>query len=52
MCASSSSVLISGHNTSHARPALTIHVPARGISEPQCCHCGWRGAHAPGCPFK
>ncbi|KAG7442606.1 uncharacterized protein BT62DRAFT_905345 [Guyanagaster necrorhizus] len=21
-------------------------------SEPQCCHCGWRGAHAPGCPFK
>ncbi|KAK0209333.1 hypothetical protein DFS33DRAFT_1309372 [Desarmillaria ectypa] len=21
-------------------------------NEPQCCHCGWRGAHAPGCPFK
>ncbi|OCH95723.1 hypothetical protein OBBRIDRAFT_720123 [Obba rivulosa] len=19
---------------------------------PQCCHCGWRGAHAPTCPFK
>jgi hypothetical protein len=19
---------------------------------PQCCHCGWRGAHAPDCPFK
>ncbi|KAI0784222.1 hypothetical protein C8Q75DRAFT_736356 [Abortiporus biennis] len=21
-------------------------------SAPQCCHCGWRGAHAPTCPFK
>ncbi|EIW64460.1 uncharacterized protein TRAVEDRAFT_25623 [Trametes versicolor FP-101664 SS1] len=21
-------------------------------SSPQCCHCGWRGAHAPTCPFK
>ncbi|PBK73317.1 hypothetical protein ARMSODRAFT_952337 [Armillaria solidipes] len=21
-------------------------------NEPQCCHCGWRGAHAPQCPFK
>ncbi|KAJ7082014.1 hypothetical protein B0H15DRAFT_853160 [Mycena belliarum] len=19
---------------------------------PQCCHCGWRGEHAPNCPFK
>ncbi|KAG9309070.1 hypothetical protein JVU11DRAFT_10952 [Chiua virens] len=19
---------------------------------PQCCHCGWRGAHAPSCPFR
>ncbi|EKM55379.1 uncharacterized protein PHACADRAFT_255967 [Phanerochaete carnosa HHB-10118-sp] len=19
---------------------------------PQCCHCGWRGKHAPTCPFK
>ncbi|KZT08771.1 uncharacterized protein LAESUDRAFT_648545 [Laetiporus sulphureus 93-53] len=19
---------------------------------PQCCHCGWRGDHAPTCPFK
>ncbi|KAH8094734.1 hypothetical protein BXZ70DRAFT_356494 [Cristinia sonorae] len=19
---------------------------------PQCCHCGWRGAHAPTCPFN
>ncbi|KAI6159341.1 hypothetical protein EDD17DRAFT_1486826, partial [Pisolithus thermaeus] len=19
---------------------------------PQCCHCGWRGAHAPHCPFR
>ncbi|KAK0505358.1 hypothetical protein EDD18DRAFT_334350 [Armillaria luteobubalina] len=22
------------------------------LNEPQCCHCGWRGAHAPQCPFK
>ena len=21
-------------------------------SQPQCCHCGWRGAHAPTCPFR
>ncbi|KIP04318.1 hypothetical protein PHLGIDRAFT_200072 [Phlebiopsis gigantea 11061_1 CR5-6] len=19
---------------------------------PQCCHCGWRGDHAPNCPFR
>ncbi|KAI9566307.1 hypothetical protein HD554DRAFT_2025693 [Boletus coccyginus] len=19
---------------------------------PQCCHCGWRGAHSPSCPFR
>ncbi|KII88151.1 hypothetical protein PLICRDRAFT_41281 [Plicaturopsis crispa FD-325 SS-3] len=23
----------------------------RGGSAPQCCHCGWRGGHARGCPF-
>ncbi|KAK0467580.1 hypothetical protein IW261DRAFT_1518906 [Armillaria novae-zelandiae] len=40
---------------SHNRPALDTSMPtskARGVSVPQCCHCGWRGAHAPGCPFK
>ncbi|KAI0082736.1 hypothetical protein K474DRAFT_1585337 [Panus rudis PR-1116 ss-1] len=21
-------------------------------SQPQCCHCGYRGSHAPNCPFK
>ncbi|CAL1704904.1 unnamed protein product [Somion occarium] len=21
-------------------------------SAPQCCHCGYRGAHAPNCPFR
>ncbi|KIY45563.1 hypothetical protein FISHEDRAFT_49051 [Fistulina hepatica ATCC 64428] len=21
-------------------------------SSPQCCHCGWRGEHAPDCPFR
>ncbi|KAK0209337.1 hypothetical protein DFS33DRAFT_1309394 [Desarmillaria ectypa] len=53
MCTSSSfSVPILGHETLHARPVLTTPVPTRRTSEPQCCHCGWRGAHAPGCPFK
>ncbi|KZV71025.1 hypothetical protein PENSPDRAFT_651056 [Peniophora sp. CONT] len=22
------------------------------LSAPQCCHCGWRGSHAPNCPFR
>ncbi|KAF8224879.1 hypothetical protein L208DRAFT_1409387 [Tricholoma matsutake] len=21
-------------------------------SAPQCCHCGYRGSHAPTCPFR
>ncbi|CAL1716219.1 unnamed protein product [Somion occarium] len=24
----------------------------KGNGGPQCCHCGWRGSHAPNCPFK
>ncbi|KAI0724771.1 hypothetical protein C8Q72DRAFT_786742 [Fomitopsis betulina] len=28
------------------QPALVNH------NAPQCCHCGWRGDHAPTCPFK
>ncbi|KAK0450454.1 uncharacterized protein EV420DRAFT_1561840 [Desarmillaria tabescens] len=56
MCTSSSSSVVvcdhSGHRSSSVRPALTTSGPkGRGASEPQCCHCGWRGAHAPGCPF-
>ncbi|KAK0193466.1 hypothetical protein F5146DRAFT_926994 [Armillaria mellea] len=30
----------------------TTPVNQAGGSAPQCCHCGWRGAHAPNCPFK
>ncbi|KAK0204489.1 hypothetical protein DFS33DRAFT_1258667 [Desarmillaria ectypa] len=30
----------------------TTPVNYAGGSAPQCCHCGWRGAHAPNCPFK
>ncbi|KAI0830897.1 hypothetical protein BC628DRAFT_1356106 [Trametes gibbosa] len=28
------------------------HSCVLSASAPQCCHCGWRGAHAPSCPFK
>lgn len=24
----------------------------KGPTLPQCCHCGWRGDHAPGCSFS
>ncbi|KAK0207265.1 hypothetical protein IW262DRAFT_1420648 [Armillaria fumosa] len=58
MCTSSSSSSVArrrfGPTDPHNRPALSTLVPTsngRGVSEPQCCHCGWRGAHAPGCPF-
>ncbi|ETW86746.1 hypothetical protein HETIRDRAFT_41255 [Heterobasidion irregulare TC 32-1] len=26
--------------------------PFANFSSPQCCHCGWRGAHSPTCPFR
>ncbi|KAI0354657.1 hypothetical protein OH77DRAFT_1496607 [Trametes cingulata] len=52
------------HASAHA-PATTAHSSAAACSSiaesepcllsassPQCCHCGWRGAHAPTCPFK
>ncbi|KAG7439374.1 uncharacterized protein BT62DRAFT_1081639 [Guyanagaster necrorhizus] len=42
------------HEASYTSPPSSTSVPmnnGRGASEPQCCHCGWRGAHAPGCPF-
>ncbi|XP_006453874.1 hypothetical protein AGABI2DRAFT_63000 [Agaricus bisporus var. bisporus H97] len=26
--------------------------PVDSESSPQCCHCGWRGTHAPDCPFR
>ncbi|PBK65370.1 hypothetical protein ARMSODRAFT_892030 [Armillaria solidipes] len=59
MCISSSSPVPycrhSGHKSSipASEPPLgsLLSNTSRGVSEPQCCHCGWRGAHAPGCPF-
>ncbi|KAK0452170.1 uncharacterized protein EV420DRAFT_1559264, partial [Desarmillaria tabescens] len=38
--------------TSRAPSSTVSMLISRTVSEPQCCHCGWRGAHAPGCPFK
>ncbi|EMD42257.1 hypothetical protein CERSUDRAFT_79851 [Gelatoporia subvermispora B] len=35
---------VSSHTASEQSPA--------NHNLPQCCHCGWRGAHAPTCPFK
>lgn len=33
----------------HAQPHSA---PVDSMTAPQCCHCGWRGSHAPTCPFK
>lgn len=30
---------------------LKVANPENPMSSPQCCHCGWRGKHAPNCPF-
>ncbi|KAL1750832.1 hypothetical protein FB107DRAFT_223206, partial [Schizophyllum commune] len=46
--------------TAHTQPsstpasakATTGDAAPTNASAPQCCHCGWRGAHAPDCPFK
>ncbi|EIN14340.1 hypothetical protein PUNSTDRAFT_57751, partial [Punctularia strigosozonata HHB-11173 SS5] len=35
--------------TGHAQPH---GAPVSSMTAPQCCHCGWRGSHAPTCPFK
>ena len=50
------------HTSSSSAPAapLSHHTSTTESSScvnysggaPQCCHCGWRGAHAPTCPFK
>ncbi|KAI0778839.1 hypothetical protein BD413DRAFT_601509 [Trametes elegans] len=51
------------HSHSHAPThSVPVHAAASAVgdsescilsaSSPQCCHCGWRGAHAPTCPFK
>ncbi|EPT03358.1 hypothetical protein FOMPIDRAFT_1116360 [Fomitopsis schrenkii] len=48
-------------STAHQRPcAGSVSVCHRAQEQsapvnhnaPQCCHCGWRGDHAPTCPFK
>ncbi|EKM49575.1 uncharacterized protein PHACADRAFT_265118 [Phanerochaete carnosa HHB-10118-sp] len=39
--------------TNAARAAISQVPSDKGSSgQPQCCHCGWRGSHAPNCPFK
>ncbi|KAI4522610.1 hypothetical protein K525DRAFT_198388, partial [Schizophyllum commune Loenen D] len=35
-----------------AKATLGDAAAPTNASAPQCCHCGWRGAHAPDCPFK
>ncbi|KAJ3718835.1 hypothetical protein C8R42DRAFT_674543 [Lentinula raphanica] len=53
------------HNAQHestspsvTSPVLSMHsvdaknVPNNYSRPPQCGHCGWRGDHAPNCPFR
>ncbi|CAL1694666.1 unnamed protein product [Somion occarium] len=44
----SSSITTSNHNHQRADNSSS----SVNHNAPQCCHCGWRGAHAPTCPFK
>ncbi|KDQ62904.1 hypothetical protein JAAARDRAFT_119996 [Jaapia argillacea MUCL 33604] len=41
-----SSMPVSTHSTTHGQESWVNQ------NAPQCCHCGWRGAHSPSCPFK
>ncbi|EJF67311.1 hypothetical protein BD309DRAFT_858708 [Dichomitus squalens] len=63
MHASPSAACCSAHSSSSQPPAPSLGAApvSRAVqsascptsaSSPQCCHCGWRGAHAPTCPFK
>ena len=36
----------------NVKVATTSDATHNHASVPQCCHCGWRGAHAADCPFK
>ncbi|KAI0784223.1 hypothetical protein C8Q75DRAFT_401496 [Abortiporus biennis] len=38
----------------HSTTAMTVQplVENSRSSSPQCCHCGYRGAHAENCPFN
>ncbi|KAF8131418.1 hypothetical protein EV363DRAFT_1398511 [Boletus edulis] len=47
------------HSTHHASsiPVTMRHghddsTTLVNANAPQCCHCGWRGAHSPSCPFR
>lgn len=54
--ASQSSSTATSSRASTSTPITNLHVSDMSSSvnhnAPQCCHCGWRGAHAPTCPFK
>ena len=46
--ANSAAVPVDAHITAAQVPANNNG----GSGLPQCCHCGWRGSHAPNCPFR
>ncbi|KAH9932087.1 uncharacterized protein BXZ73DRAFT_101464 [Epithele typhae] len=61
----SSSSSSAAHTCQRSAPSSTVAIASTPVScavvsepapanagSPQCCHCGWRGAHAPTCPFK
>ncbi|KAF8346097.1 hypothetical protein F5887DRAFT_962637 [Amanita rubescens] len=57
---------ISSHPRQQTMSLMSMTVPVNALSipfddsdlstvnysAPQCCHCGYRGAHSPTCPFK
>ena len=52
-CSSSSTNTVASNTSAHSHShsdssesSCVLH------SAPQCCHCGWRGAHSPNCPFR
>ncbi|KAI0082318.1 hypothetical protein K474DRAFT_1655700 [Panus rudis PR-1116 ss-1] len=57
----STSTPVSAHSNASSQPSSPSSAPSThhhhssapvNCNAPQCCHCGWRGAHAPTCPFK
>lgn len=50
--ASSERALHVEHSTTSAVDSSTSSTSCINHTAPQCCHCGWRGSHAPNCPFK
>ncbi|KAF9235380.1 hypothetical protein BU15DRAFT_51444 [Melanogaster broomeanus] len=66
-CTSSVSAHSSSESTTSANQSCSRHTSSIPVSKrngaddtnnfvncsaPQCCHCGWRGSHAPTCPFR